>query len=219
MSYAVSWSGGKDSCLAFCEALRRGLRVSHLVNFVYGGLVRSHGVSAGLVRLQAELAGLPVVQVETGWEDYEYNFKRAALSLIPLGVKGMVFGDIYVEEHRRWVERVCGELGLEAVEPLWGMKPRGVISRLLDYGIEAVIVSARSSIIGEEWAGRLVSWEFVDFLEERGIDVCGENGEYHTLVVKAPVFRGRVNVKVERVVREGDRWVAVVSLAGVHSGF
>ncbi|MBS7248332.1 MAG: diphthine--ammonia ligase [Candidatus Jordarchaeales archaeon] len=214
MSYVASWSGGKDSCLACYEAMCSGLRISHLINFVYEGRVRSHGVSVNLVRLQAELVGIPLVQVETTWEDYEENFKKSVRSLIPQGVRGIVFGDLYLDEHRKWVERVCGELGVEAVEPLWGLKPREVISRLLDAGFEAVIVSARSNLIGEEWAGCRLSWEFIEYLEDRGIDLCGENGEYHTLVVNGPIFRRRLEINFEGVVRVDGRWVAMLSPAG-----
>ncbi|MBS7288436.1 MAG: diphthine--ammonia ligase [Candidatus Freyarchaeota archaeon] len=213
MSYAASWSGGKDSCLACYEAARSGLRISHLINFVYEGRVRSHGVGVGIVRLQAELTGIPIVQVETSWEDYEENFKRAVCPLVLRGVKGVVFGDIYLDNHKKWVERVCGELGVEAVEPLWGLKPEEAISRLLAAGFEAVIVSAQSELVGEEWAGRVVSWDFIDYLKERGVDLCGENGEYHTLVVNGPIFKRRLEVKVEGVARGGGRWVAVLDIA------
>lgn len=213
MSYAASWSGGKDSCLACYEAMRSGFRISHLINFVHEGRVRSHGVGVDVVRLQAELAGIPLVQVETSWEDYEENFKKAVRSLVPLGVKGVIFGDLYLDDHRRWVERVCGELGVEAVEPLWGLRPEEVISRLLAAGFETVIVSAKSELVGEEWAGRVVSWEFIDYLRERGVDLCGENGEYHTLVVNGPMFKRRLEVRVEGVVRGDGRWVAVLSIA------
>lgn len=214
MSYVASWSGGKDCCLACYEAMRSGLKISHLINFVYEGRVCSHGVSVNLVRLQAELVGIPLVQVETTWEDYEENFKKSVRSLVPQGVRGIVFGDLYLDEHRKWVERVCGELGVEAVEPLWGLKPKEVISHLLDAGFEAMIVSARSNLIGEEWAGCRLSWEFIEYLEERGIDLCGENGEYHTLVVNGPIFRRRLEINFEGVIRMDGRWVAILSLAG-----
>ncbi len=213
MSYVASWSGGKDSCLACYEAMRSGFRISHLMSFVHEGRIRSHGVSVSILRLQAELVGIPLVQVETSWDDYEKNFKETVRSLIAQGVKGVVFGDLYIDDHRKWVERVCGELGVEAVEPLWGLKPEEVLSRFFAAGFEAVIVSARSDLIGEEWAGRRVSWEFIEYLKGRKVDLCGENGEYHTLVVNGPMFKRKLEVKIEGVNRGDGRWVAVLSPA------
>ncbi len=210
--YVASWSGGKDSCLACYEALSHGFKVSHLVNFIHEGRVCSHGVSAPIIRVQARLVGIPLVQVGTTWEDYEENFKKTVRSLIPYGVKGVVFGDIYLDEHRDWVERVCSEIGVEAVEPLWGLDPEEVISRLINAGFKAIIVSARSDLIGEEWVGRPISWDFVEYLKERNVDLCGENGEYHTLVVNGPIFKEGIKLKVGEIIRKDKRWMVELTI-------
>jgi diphthine-ammonia ligase len=125
MSYISSWSGGKDSCLAAYLALGQGYKISHLVNFISQEFKRVsfHGTEAKLIQLQSQAIGIPLLQKQTTWEEYEQEFKEAVQSLLPQGIKGMVFGDIYLDEHKEWVERVCGELGIAAIEPLWGKDP------------------------------------------------------------------------------------------------
>jgi len=209
MGYISSWSGGKDSCLACYEAMRRGYKVSHLLNFISKEFQRVsfHGTEAELVQLQSRAMGIPLVQKETTWEGYEQEFKEAVRSLIPGGVNGMVFGDMYFQEHKAWVERVCGDLGIEAVEPLWGKDPEEVLSGFIDSGFEALVVSAQSKFIGQEWIGRPVDRGFMNYLRHRDIDICGENGEYHTLVVDGPIFRGTIEITKSRTIERDDYWL------------
>jgi len=117
LSYIVSWSGGKDSCFACYKAMDAGYEISHLVSFISEDhqRVRFHGIEAGMIQLQAEAIGIPHLARGTTWDGYEREFKETVQGLIPQGVKGMVFGDIHVQEHRDWVERVCGEIGIEAI--------------------------------------------------------------------------------------------------------
>ena len=102
MSYLASWSGGKDGCFACYEAIRQGYQVTYLVNFIAQEYhrVRFHGTDARLIQLQSEAIGIPLLQKETTWNGYEQEFKEAVRSLVPNGIKGMVFGDIYLQEHR-----------------------------------------------------------------------------------------------------------------------
>jgi len=153
LSYIASWSGGKDSCFACYKAILNGYDVSYLVNFISKEYKRVsfHGTEAKLIQLQAEAIGIPLLQKETTWNEYEQEFKDAVRSLIPDGVEGMVFGDIYLQEHKDWVERVCGELGIEAIEPLWGQEPEKILLEFIDAGFEAMIVSAKADLFDEAW--------------------------------------------------------------------
>lgn len=209
MSYLVSWSGGKDGCFACYEAMRQGYQVSHLVNFIAqeSQRVRFHGTEAKLIQLQSQAVGIPLLQKETTWDGYEKEFKEAVRSLLPNGIKGMVFGDIYLQEHRDWVERVCGEIGIEAVEPLWGRKTEDIISDFINSGFEAVIVSTKSKLIGKEWLGHGVDRDLVNYLSDSGIDHCGENGEYHTLVVDGPMFKSRIELAETRAIQRDNHWL------------
>ncbi len=206
MSYIGSWSGGKDSCFACYRAMCRGYDISYLVNFISKEYKRVsfHGTESKLIQLQAEALGLPLLQKETTGNGYEQEFKEAVRSLIPKGIKGMIFGDIYLQEHKDWVERVCGELGIEAVEPLWREEPERILLDFINRGFEAIIVSAKVDLFGEEWIGRKIDRDFFNYLKENSIDICGENGEYHTLVVDGPMFKKKIRITEKKsITREG----------------
>jgi len=126
--------------------------------------------------------------------------------LIQNGIKGMVFGDIYLQEHRDWVERVCGELGIEAIEPLWGKAPEKILLEFIDDGFEAIIVSANSDLIDEKWIGGKVDRKFLEYLKDNHIDPCGENGEYHTLVIDGPLFKNRIELTETRTIMRDGYW-------------
>jgi uncharacterized protein (TIGR00290 family) len=208
MSYIASWSGGKDSCLACYKAMLSGYDIRCLVNFVSKeyGRVSFHGTEVGLIQLQAESIGTSLGQKETTGDCYEEQFKAAVRSLIPRGIKGMVFGDIYVQEHKDWTERVCAEVGIEAVEPLWGRKAEDILSDFIDAGFEAVVIGAQSSLIDAEWLGRRVDRDFIEYLKSRNICPCGENGEYHTLVTDGPIFSRGIKIVETRTVSRGGYW-------------
>ncbi len=202
----VSWSGGKDSCLACYTAMRHGHDVAYLVNFISQQYqrVRFHGTEATLIQLQSQAVGIPLVQNPTPDDGYEQGFKKAVRSLLADGVEAMVFGDIFLEEHKDWTERVCRELGIHSIEPLWGRDSEDVLTEFIDAGFEATIVSAKSDLIGEEWVGQIVDGEFLSYLQENNIEPCGENGEYHTFVTDGPVFQQRIEISESRkVLREG----------------
>ena len=203
-----SWSGGKDSCLACYKAMKIGYQVKYLLNFISEKYKRVsfHGTEAKLIQLQAEAAGMLLLQKETTPGGYEQEFKEAVKILIPDGIKGMVFGDIYLQEHKEWVERVCGELGIEPVEPLWREDPEETLLEFIDAGFEALIVSAECDLFGKEWIGRRVDREFLKYLKENGIDLCGENGEYHTLVTAGPIFKKKIRISKTRSVRRDSHW-------------
>lgn len=207
-SYIVSWSGGKDSCLALYEAMRRGYKVSYILNFISKEFrrVSFHGTEAKLIRLQSEALGIPLSQHETTPDGYEQEFKEAVRSLIPRGIKGIIFGDVYLEEHKEWTEKVCKELGVEAVEPLWGKVPQEVLSDFIDAGFEAVVVSGQSKFIGKKWIGHKVDRDLMEYLKSRNIDILGENGEYHTLVTDGPIFEKKIKITEARTIKRKDFW-------------
>ena len=208
MSYISSWSGGKDSCFACYQAISEGYNISHLLNFISKEYQRVsfHGTEAKLIQLQAEAIGIPLLQKETTWNGYEQEFKDAVKSLIPDGVTGMVFGDIYLPEQKDWVERVCRELGIEVIEPLWGRGPERILLEFIDAGFEAMIVSAKSTLFDDKWIGHRVDREFLNYLKDNNIDLCGENGEYHTFVTDGPIFQKRIKItKSQSIIRDGYR--------------
>ena len=107
----VSWSGGKDCCLACYRAAASGLDVRYLANTISedGQRSCSHGISADIIRTQAEAMGIPIVQQPTTRETYEAEFIKMLRAFRAEGIEGGVFGDIDFNPHREWIERVCQE--------------------------------------------------------------------------------------------------------------
>ncbi|MEK6528080.1 MAG: diphthine--ammonia ligase [Nitrospirota bacterium] len=207
--YLSSWSGGKDSCFACYRAMQSGYKIVSLVNFISREYkrVRFHGTDSRLIQVQSELLGIPLCQKETSPDDYEPAFKNAVTGFKPLGAKGMIFDDLYLDEHRQWVERVCGELGIEAIEPLWKIETEKIMNDFISEGFGAVIVSAQKKSVDREWIGKKVDKRFLGYLKTKPeVDVCGENGEYHTFVVSGPLFKGRINITESQVIERDGYW-------------
>ncbi len=202
--YCASWSGGKDSCLACYLAMKKGMNISHLVHFDRPNNL--HGVDPGLIRLHAELTGIPMVQRKVLQEEFEQNFKMTISSLKKEGIKGMIFGDIYLEPHKEWVDRTCAELGIEAVEPLWGRQTEDILREFLGLGFETIIASGDQKLIEKEWIGRKMDDAFIEYLKTRNLDVCGESGEFHTFVTAGPLFKGKIDITRSEVVARDGFW-------------
>ncbi len=207
MNVAVSWSGGKDSMLACCRAIRDGHTVTRLLNMVSKEYDRCcfHGIESRLMRDQAEAIGIPVLQraMTDDMGEYEKEFRAALAELKASGVEGVVFGDIYLDEHKQWVERVCGDSGMTALEPLWNMDTAQLIGEFEDLGFRAVIVSCKVEM-GRRFIGRGIRRDLADDMRKLGMCPCGENGEYHTLVTDGPLFSRRITITgSEAILREG----------------
>ena len=206
--YAASWSGGKDSCFACWKAISQGLKVTHLLNFVNKDSSRSmsHGLDHKLIALQAQAIKLPIIQREVTWETYEAGFKDALAELKLKGVTGLVTGDIYLQVHRDWIERVCGEVGIEAVLPLWEKDTSQLLTDFIDAGFKAIIVSVKAEILGKERLGQPIDSKLAAELEQLKVDPCGEAGEFHTFVYDGPPFRKSIRIINSTPVLKDDRW-------------
>jgi len=210
--YAASWSGGKDSCFAYWKAISQGLKVSHLLNFVNKDSTRamSHGLDHKLIALQAQAMKLPIIQQKVTWETYEAGFKDALAELKLKGVTGLVTGDIHLQDHKDWIDRVCGEVGMEAILPLWQMNTSQLLTDFIDAGFKAIVVSIKAEIFGKEWLGRQVdsklAAELYQLAERLNIDPSGEAGEFHTFVYDGPPFSKPVRIINSTPVLRDDRW-------------
>ncbi len=206
----VSWSGGKDSCLAAYLATTAGLKARYLANTVSedGNRSRSHGLSAEVLQLQSQAMGIPLVQRRTGRDNYEAEFKSMLRSFRTEGITGGVFGDIDFNEHRQWIDRVCQETDITPHLPLWEQSQDKILRDFISLGFEAIVVATKADLLGEEWLGRKVDLDFIKDLTElsgaKPITLCGEAGEYHTFVVDGPLFKQRIEIKkVSKVLRDG----------------
>ena len=193
-----SWSGGKDSCLACYKAIQQGYQVNYLLNFASSETQRCcfHGIENEIMKMQADAIGISLIQkeVSNNMQDYEKEFKSAVNELKSCGIQGMVFGDIYLDEHKEWVDRVCNDMGIACIEPLWNQSTESIITEFIDAEFKAVIISAKSDLFREEFLGRLIDYDLVEELKRREICLCGENGEFHTFVVDGPIFKKEIRI-------------------------
>jgi len=206
--YAASWSGGKDSCFAYWKAISQGLKVSHLLNFVNKDSTRamSHGLDHKLIALQAQAIKLPITQQKVTWATYEAGFKDALEELKLNGVTGLVTGDIHLQDHKDWIDRVCGEVGIEAVLPLWQMDTSQLLTDFIDAGFKAIVVSIKTEIFGKEWLGRPIDSKLTAELDQLKVDPCGEAGEFHTFVYDGPPFSKPIRIINSTPVLRDNRW-------------
>ena len=213
----TSWSGGKDSCFACYQAARSGLQVRYLLNMLAEDGKRSwiHGLSTELLEMQSQAIGIPLVQRRSSMATYETDFKNTILSLKKEGIRGGVFGDIDLDEHREWVDRICQQVDITPHLPLWGLSQEKILRDFIGLGFEAIIVVAKADLFGEEWLGRKVDLDFLSHLSElkktSNIQPCGEAGEYHTLVIDGPLFKQRMEIlDSNKVLREGHWFLEIL---------
>lgn len=192
--YALMWSGGKDSALALTRARAGGLEVAALLNFVddVSRRVRFHATRSELIAAQAEAIGLPLRQTATSWNGFEVAFRSVLTELARERFAGVIFGDIHLADVRSWYEERVRDARLEHVEPLWGEPPPSLLREFVAGGGRAVVTCCERGKLDDSWLGRIVDERFVDEIGSAGIDVCGENGEYHSFAFAGPIFSAPV---------------------------
>jgi uncharacterized protein (TIGR00290 family) len=210
----LSWSGGKDSSLSLAALCADpDVRVVGLLTTITAGLDRIavHGVRRSLLRDQADSAGLPLYEASIPAvcrnDDYEQAmgiaFERVRREHPAL--RRVAFGDLFLEDIRRYREDRLGALGLEAVFPVWGRDTRALADDFIAAGYRARLVCVDTQQLSADFVGRELDRELLRELPD-GVDPCGENGEFHTFVSDGPVFRRPVPYRLgERMLRD-DRF-------------
>ena len=191
MKTVCLWSAGKDSCFACYKALASGYEIVSLLHFAdsqkNGSL--GHGLSQELVEDQSEAIGIPLLCRVVSEMNYRAEFLKTIAELkLEQGIQGIIFGDIYLQEHRDWIESVCLEASVEAVFPLWGKSTSQLAEEIISCGFKAMIVAVEKSSLGDKWLGKIFDREFIHELPQK-IDPCGEKGEFHTFVYDGPFFK------------------------------
>jgi len=211
---AISWSGGKDCCLALLRAAARYDVVAAVTMFDEAReRSRSHGLRPALVAAQVERLGLHHVTGGCSWDTYTDSFVAALETLRADAITHVIFGDIMFDDHRQWTERACTAAGLTAVQPIWGEPTELLLREFLASGSDAVMVTVRQQYLDRSWLGCRLSEDVAAKLIARGVDPCGERGEYHTLVTNCPMFSRRLTVRYAGVVERSGCWALDVELA------
>lgn len=207
---ALAWGGGKDSAMAL-HRLREDDRyqVVCLLSTITTDFnrVSMHGIRRKLLIRQVEELGLPLMEVtltkDADSNQYDRKMEEAMRRLRQRGIRGVAFGDIHLEDVRRYREERISSTGMEAVFPLWGQDTESLAREFVDLGFGAVVVCVDGRVLCPSLVGRDYDMAFLADLPT-GVDPCGENGEFHTFVYKGPTFRRNVSfTKGEIVKRDG----------------
>lgn len=210
--YFVSWSGGKDSCLALFRATKTYGKPKCLLNMLTedGYRSRSHGLPKTVIEKQASLLRIPINFYSASWSDYEAVFINALHDLKNEGINIGVFGDIKISSkpdwiaHRQWADHVCNKTGIFAYEPLWEDSVETILNDFIEAGFVAKIISVKENILSEDYLGRILDKNLITEFIEMGIDPAGEMGEYHTVVLDGPIFTQPLYLEEkERVLKNG----------------
>lgn len=206
----MSWSSGKDSAWSL-HVLRQKPEVEVVgllttVNAVFNR-VAMHGVRSEILQAQAAAAGLPLHVVELPWpcpnEEYEKRMSSFVEQAMANGVEAMAFGDLFLEDIRKYRENKLSSTGLRPVFPLWLRDTTALAHEMIGGGLETWVSVIDQSKLDASFAGRRFDASFLADLPA-GIDPCGENGEFHTCVTAGPMFSAPITVKVgETVLRDG----------------
>lgn len=208
----VSWSSGKDSAFALHEARRLGLAVPvgvlTTLNEKYDR-VAMHGVRQSLLDRQVDALGLSAMKVmipsPCANDIYEARMAQACERIKASGIRHVIFGDLFLQDIRAYREANLSLLGMEAIFPLWKRSTAILAEKMIEEGFEAYLVCVDQKQLDGSFAGRRFDRSLLQDLPDH-VDPCGENGEFHTVIVAGPVFKKPIAVEVGAVV-ERDGYV------------
>jgi uncharacterized protein (TIGR00290 family) len=203
----LSWSSGKD-CMWSLHLLRQqsDVEVVALVTTFNSAAnrVAMHAVRRELVEAQAERTGLPLWAVELPWPcsnaDYEARMRTVCERAVAEGIAALAFGDLFLEDIRAYRMQQMQGTGLELLFPVWGMLTDSLAREMIAAGLRAKITCVDPTKLAPSNAGRDFDCDFVAGLPA-GVDPCGENGEFHSFVYDAPVFKRPIQVRSGEVVQ------------------
>lgn len=195
---ALSWSGGKDSCMTLDKLVREGHEVVCLLTTVPREIGRTfgHGERVELIQAQGEALGVPVEIIACSFDSYTEDYIGRLQELAQrYRINAIAYGDLFLQEHKIWGTGVAEAAGIGALYPLW-MTPEGTrdaLRNFVDSGYRAIVIRVSDRALSESWLGREVDGTFYDdILLEKEVCPMGEGGEYHTFVYDGPLFRHRV---------------------------
>ena len=208
----VSWSGGKDSCLALREMQQKpNIRIEALLTTVTREFDRisMHGVRRTMLEQQAASLGLPLHQVfiskGAGNDEYESKMGEAFSGYRERGINSVVFGDLFLEDIRAYRERLLARHDMIGLYPVWKRDTADLIREFIRVGFKAVVVCVDPAQLDPSFAGRVIDEEFLAQLPEH-VDPCGENGEFHTFVFDGPNFKKPVRFSWGELVCRDSFW-------------
>jgi len=208
----LSWSGGKDSALALYEIQKnQGYEIiSLLTTFTKDyDRVSLHGTRRILLERQAESIGLPLHKIfipkKASSEEYEQKMKKSLVKFQESGVSEVIFGDIFLEDLRKFREEKLSQVGMRAAFPIWKKDTRKLAHQFVELGFKAIVTCVDTKILANKFAGRTIDEQLLAELPP-AVDSCGENGEFHSFVSEGPIFRETIPYKLGKAVLRENRF-------------
>jgi len=203
-----NWSSGKDSALALYKMLlNKEYSIDLLVTNVNQEFERvsMHGLHESLLDKQAESIGLPLQKnyfpADVTMDLYNEIMQRKMEVLLDQKYTHAIFGDIFLEDLKKYRETKLAEVGVTGVFPLWKKDTKKVLQEFLTLGFKAITVCVNAKLLGEEFVGRVIDQQFINDLP-KNVDVCGENGEFHTFVFDGPLLKFPIDFEIgEKVLK------------------
>ena len=207
-----NWSSGKDSALALYKILQNPeFKIEYLLTSVNQQYQRisMHGVRVELLEAQAKSIRLPlkIMQIPEmpTMEVYENVMTKTLTELKEQGITHSVFGDIFLEDLRKYREDKLAQIGFEGVFPIWKIPTHDLIQEFMNLGFKTIVVCVNERFLDKSFVGRIIDQSFINDLPEN-VDVCGENGEFHTFTFDGPIFSEPINFEIgETVYRKYEK--------------
>lgn len=203
-----NWSSGKDSALALYKILKEEkFEVTSLLTSINKEFQRisMHGVHVSLLEKQAESLGFPLIKMELPkeptMEEYRELMNKMMNDLKSQGITHSIFGDIFLEDLKKYREDQLRSIGMEGVFPLWKINTTDLIREFLNLGFKTIVVCVNETYLDKSFAGRIIDEDFIKDLPEN-VDVCGENGEFHTFTFNGPIFKNPVEFEIGEIVKK-----------------
>jgi len=203
-----NWSSGKDSALALYKILKEDkLEVASLLTSINKEFQRisMHGVHVSLLEKQAESLGFPLIKMELpkepSMEEYREIMGKTMEEIKSKGITHSIFGDIFLEDLRKYREDQLKTIGIEAVFPLWKQNTTHLINEFLSLGFKTIVTCVNEMYLDKSFAGRIIDTDFINDLP-KNVDPCGENGEFHTFTFDGPIFKKPIQFEVGETVKK-----------------
>lgn len=205
MKLFLNWSGGKDSALSLLKSKQNGFNIEALVTSINktSDRISMHGVQRTLLQKQAASLHLPLYTVELpenpSMIEYEEAISKTAQLLKAKGFTHAASGDLFLEDLKCYREKLYAKDQLECLFPLWKTGTKELIQTFFAEGFKAIVVCINNSFLDKSFCGRLLNQSFINDLPGC-VDVCGENGEYHSFVFDGPIFSSPISFKKGEIV-------------------
>ncbi|SFD02580.1 diphthine--ammonia ligase [Clostridium uliginosum] len=198
IKFITSYSGGKDSMLALYRMINKGYKpAALLVTFDENNNSWFHQIPKELFEKTSKALDIPLLEVNcANGEDYSIEFSKALKKAKENNINLCIFGDIDIEEHKKWCLDRCKEADMIGEFPLWQEDREGLTNEFLNSGFSTVIKKVNLNLLKKEFLGLKLTKDIISDIKDLGCDPSGENGEYHTFVFDGPIFKEKVDFKI-----------------------